>query len=173
MSTTSTRSRGGSADPRALLAVAGLVTLAIPPLVGGVGVLTGLILAAGVVALVAAVRVPGSSAPLAVLVAAVLAWLGHADPAPVATVCFAAGCYAVHSAAALAAGVPRGARVPAAVLRRWAGRALPAYGVGTVLAAGAVLLGGAPGSTGRTVAALLAAAGLLALPGIAAALGRR
>lgn len=141
--------------PRVALVVAGLAALALPlpsATILGIG-LTG----AGLVALWVSVTSPGSTGPALLIGAAALSWVTsrHDDSWP-RLVALALALAVVHSAAALAAVVPAGARVPARMSLRWAGWTGAATAGGVLVAAAPGLLPAAPFPVLVTVLAVLA-----------------
>lgn len=151
--------------PRIVLGVAATVLLLTPwpaPLS-----FAGFLTLVGAAVAVWTVGQPGSLAPLVLLAIAVLSWLiAVPDPHPARFITFAAAGYAVHSAAAMAAAVPSGTPVGAALLLTWGVRALVVLAMGWGAVALTALLAGRPGSTPLVIAGMLAAVTLAALPAV-------
>jgi hypothetical protein len=141
-------------NPRVAVAVAGLAGLA---LAGPTSTIPGVALGVfGLVTLFGAVRYPGTTAPAMFIAVLALIWVaGDSAAATVRLPALALAVALVHSAAALAAVVPVGSRVPAALLLRWAGWTLLAT-VGGVAAVGATALLPESAPVPVTVAALAA-----------------
>jgi hypothetical protein len=156
-------------SPRLAAAVAGLAALA---LAGPTATVPGFGLAVfGLVLLFGTVRYPGTTAPAMFIAVLALIWLAGDDTAgTVRLPALALAVALVHSAAALAAVVPVGSRVPAALLLRWAGWTLLATVAG-VLAVGATALLPESAPVPVTVAALAALATAVVVGSVVA--GRR
>jgi hypothetical protein len=142
--------------PRAAIVVCGLLGLGLPLPTGGILVVTVL----GVIALGYSVARPGSSGPAVVIAASVLTWLATRGGAmhDVRLVALALAISVLHASAALAAVVPRHARVPARLALRWAGWAALAAAVGAGALAAASLLPAGDAALPITVFAVAAAA---------------
>jgi hypothetical protein len=148
--------------PRVALAVAGVAVALLPlPAPNPIGVV---LVVAGLTALVRAVLRPDGPGTAVVLGVGALSWLVFgADASPVRLVAFALAVATAHSSAALAAGVPRAARLDGRTALRWVVRTAGTTAVGTALVAGTALLP-RTGSPAVTVAA-----GVLAVTGAAVA----
>jgi hypothetical protein len=144
--------------PRSVLAVAGVAVALLPaPALNPIGVV---LLVAGLTALVRAVLRPDGPGPAVVLGLGALSWLVFdADASPLRLFAFALAVATTHSSAALAAGIPRAARLDRRTALRWAARTLATTAAGTVLVAASALL---PRTTSP---ATTVAAGVLAVTG--------
>jgi hypothetical protein len=125
--------------PRVTLAVAGVAVALLPaPALNPIGVV---LVVAGLTALVRAVLRPDGPGTAVVLGLGALSWLVFgADASPVRLVLFALAVATAHSSAALAAGVPRTARLDRRTALRWLARTAGTTAVGTAVVAATALL---------------------------------
>jgi hypothetical protein len=148
--------------PRIVLAIAGLAVAVLPaPAANPIGVA---VVVVGLTALWRAVLRPDGPGTAAVLGAGALSWLVFgADASPVRLVAFALAVATAHSSAALAAGIPRAARLDRRTTWQWIARTAATTAVGTAVVAATALLP----RTGTP--ALTVAAAVVAVTGAAAA----
>jgi hypothetical protein len=144
--------------PRVVLAVAGVAVALLPaPALNPIGVVLVL---AGLTALGRALLRPDGPGTAVVLGLGALSWLVFgAGASPVRLVLFALAVATAHSSAALAAGVPRTARLDRRTALRWVVRTVATTAVGTAVVAMTALL---PRTTSP---ATTVAAGVLAVTG--------
>jgi hypothetical protein len=122
---------------RTLIALTAILAFALEPDRGGT--LAGIAAWLTLIAAPFAATIPGSDAPLGVLLPAAISWIagygGHLPPvAP--TVVMAATLYLHHTLAALAAATPSNAALDRSLLRRWS---LPLLAGATAITAAALL----------------------------------
>lgn len=156
------RFAAGAVGIRLVVVVLAAVATALVPRPGG------LLVAGAVVGAVLAVAAPAFIGAFVLLFAEIAGWTSaygtDADPAPLRTIAFAVVLYLAHSATALAASVPIGARVQLAVITQWGRRC-------AVPVAGAAIAGLAVALIGRLSASLvLDVVGLIGVVGALAAL---
>jgi hypothetical protein len=125
--------------PRLGLAAAGVAVALLPaPAPNPIGVVLVL---AGLTALVRALLRPDGPGTAVVLGLGALSWLVFgADASPARLVLFALATATAHSSAALAAGIPRTARLDRRTTLRWAARTVATTAVGSGVVAATALL---------------------------------
>ena len=156
---------------RLALAVAGVAVALLPaPAPNPIGVV---LVVAGLSALVRALLRPDGPGTAVVLGLGALSWLVFgAGASPVRLVLFALAVATAHSSAALAAGVPRTARLDRRTALRWAVRTVATTAVGTAVVAATALLPrtGSPATTAAlgivAVTGAVVAGALVALGGV-------